>query len=400
MTTRPLPAGSSLHHGRPRILFVDQTAQLGGAELCLLDLVQARRGEDRVILLQPGPLETKLREAGCDVSVLELSGSANAIRKESGLIDKLWASTHVYQLGKRLATSAGDQDLLYANTPKALIIAAIAAKLARKPLVYHLHDILSPEHFSQSNLWMLTFLSNRMVSHVIANSEASKQAYRKAGGRAPVSVIYNGFHAAPYDAWYAARQQHRAAIRTELGLGEQPTVAVFGRLAPWKGQHLAIEALRNLPGVQLLLVGDALFGEEEYKRSLIQLASQPEVAGRVRFLGFRHDVGPLMQAVDGVVHCSTAPEPFGRVIVEAMLSRQPIIASRAGGALEIIEDGKTGTLVPPEDVNALADAMRRMLDRANASMIDRAYATAVEKFALDRVVQQIEGVLQSVVASR
>ncbi|MFN9915508.1 MAG: glycosyltransferase, partial [Pirellulaceae bacterium] len=89
-----------------------------------------------------------------------------------------------------------------------------------------------------------------------------------------------------------------------------------------------------------------------------------------------------------------------RVIVEAMLSRQPIIASRAGGALEIIEDGKTGTLVPPEDVNALADAMRRMLDRVNASMIDRAYATAVEKFALDRVVQQIEGVLQSVVASR
>ncbi len=132
-------------------------------------------------------------------------------------------------------------------------------------------------------------------------------------------------------------------------------MAVFGRLAPWKGQQLAIKALRKLPGVHLMLVGDALFGEADYKLELQRLAADPAVAGRVHFLGFRRDVFPLMQAADVVLHASIAPEPFGRVIVEAMLSRRPILAARAGGAAEIVSDNVDGWLFTPGDETALAD---------------------------------------------
>ena len=219
--------------------------------------------------------------------------------------------------------------------------------LAGKPLVYHLHDILSLEHFSRSNLWLLVGLANRRAGQVIANSEASRTAFLAAGGKTPVSVCYNGFDCQPFDAWHANRLENRRQHRSPWQLADQPVVGVFGRFAPWKGQHVAIDAIRALPGVHLLLVGDALFGEEEYKRKLLAMAEAPELAGRIHFLGFRDDVGELMQAVDVVAHCSTAPEPFGRVIVEAMLSRRPIVASRAGGAMEIVEHCVSGLLAEP-----------------------------------------------------
>ncbi len=387
---------------RPRVLFIDQTAQLGGAELCLLDLLSSRRGDDRVVLLQSGPLEFKLRELGCEVSIASLEGGASDIRKESGLLDKLRASKTVYKVARQVARLAVDKDVLYANTPKALVVAAMAGRLAKKPIVYHLHDILSLEHFSHSNLWLLVFLANRFCKQAIANSVATQQAFVAAGGKTPVRVIYNGFDASPFAAWYANRSQHRQAIRGALGIGEQPTMAVFGRLAPWKGQEVAIDAVSALPDVQLLLVGDALFGEEAYKRQLMERAARPDVAGRIHFLGFRQDVGPLMQAVDGVVHCSTAPEPFGRVIVEAMLSRRPIIASRAGGAMEILEDGKTGYLTPPGDAQALAGAIRQVLSSSGnaTAMIEAAYTAAVDKFALPKIVEQVEEVLVDCLANK
>ena len=128
-----------------------------------------------------------------------------------------------------------------------------------------------------------------------------------------------------------------------------PLIGVFSRLAPWKGQHIVLQALAGLPGVHGIFAGSALFGEDAYAASLRVLASELGIADRVVFLGQRGDVPALMRAVDIVVHPSVDPEPFGRTLVEAMLARTPVIATDAGAASEILGGGEAGMLVPPGD---------------------------------------------------
>jgi glycosyltransferase involved in cell wall biosynthesis len=108
-------------------------------------------------------------------------------------------------------------------------------------------------------------------------------------------------------------------------------------------------------------VGDALFGEQAYAATLHARAAQPDLAGRVHFLGFRSDIPALMCSMDIIAHTSTAPEPFGLVIVEAMLARRPVIATAAGGALEIVLRQQTGLLVAPGSIAELHDALSYIL---------------------------------------
>ncbi|MGC4083749.1 MAG: glycosyltransferase family 4 protein [Vicinamibacterales bacterium] len=179
------------------------------------------------------------------------------------------------------------------------------------------------------------------------------------------------------------------ALRRQLGLSGKTVVGLFGRLSPWKGQHVALEALAELPDVHLLLVGDALFGETQYEQTLRRRCDDLSLTDRVHFTGFRHDVPQLMKSVDIVVHASTAPEPFGRVIVEGMLARRPVVATRAGGVEEIVRDGETGLLVTPGDPRALASAIRSLLDRHDTAncMVAAARADAERRFTVDAMVQ-------------
>lgn len=113
----------------------------------------------------------------------------------------------------------------------------------------------------------------------------------------------------------------REALLCEAGLNPAvPLVGVFGRLADRKGQHVAIAAVGAISGAQLVVVGGALFGEDAAEARLRSQVTRAGLEDRVRFLGFRNDVPALMGGVDIVVHRSIQPEPFGRVIVEAMRS--------------------------------------------------------------------------------
>ncbi len=386
-----------------RVLFVDQTAQLGGAELCLFDMLKVRKPwhladiGDRVFLLQNGPFELALQQHQIDVQVESLGAAGKALHKNSGPWRKLLSSTDAWRLARRLCASARDMDVIYANTPKALVVAALAGSMCRKPVVYHLHDILSSEHFSRSNIWLLVSLANRCVTHVICNSQATLAAFRLVGGRVPATVAYNGFDPQLFHCDAPRRASRRHALREELKCpADARILGAFGRLAPWKGQHILLDALHLLPEVHLVLVGDALFGEEAYKQELLAKASDPSLQNRVHFLGFRSNVAELMQSVDVVVHSSTAPEPFGRVIVESMLSRTPVVASRAGGVIEIVNHGLTGWLAEPGSVSSLTECVVNCFEDKSRtqSIVDTAYRRAVELFELKGVVGDIEAVLR------
>ncbi len=383
-----------------RILFLDQSGKLGGAELSLLDLAASFREQCCVGLFQDGPFRERLEQAEVPVEVL--GQRSLQVQKSSGFVQGLFGSgAALIPLIRQVLRLSRDYDVIYTNTQKAFVVGAFVSALNRKPLVHHQRDILSTEHFSPTNLRLLVGLANRFATRVIANSKATQAAFVAAGGNAAkVDVVYNGFDAAKY----GCSEDERQAMRRSLNLrDDQFVVGHFSRLSPWKGQHVLIEALQQCPDtVVALLVGDALFGEDDYAESLHQQVKALDLEDRVHFLGFRSEIPQLMTACDVVAHTSTAPEPFGRVIIEAMLCGKPAIAAAAGGAVELVEHAKTGWLLTPGDCQALSHCLREIVgDRAHVEACGRrAIFQARQRFSLEGTVSQISQILATLCSKK
>jgi glycosyltransferase involved in cell wall biosynthesis len=381
--------------GRDRgTLFVDHAGVLGGAELSLLDIASALGKRAEVLLLADGPFRPALEARDVRVTVTAL-GALGAVKKETrvpspaALVDALGVSRAVARHARRRA-------VICANSQKAFVVCAAAGILARRPVVWHLRDILAAPHFSATNVRAAVTLANLRATRVIANSHATAAAFTAAGGRESlVRVVHNGIDPAPFD---AVTDAEAADVRAALGLPATAfVVALFGRFHPWKGQQVLLQALPSLAGVHALFVGAPLFGEELFASALRAEAEKLGLAARVHFTGFRDDIPALMRSADIVVHASVYPEPFGRVIVEGMLARRPVVATRAGGVGEIVTDGETGVLVPPGDVDALVSAISGLLaDPARAIAIAlRGAEHAKAHFSVSAMVAGVERVLDA-----
>lgn len=377
-----------------RLLFLDQSGSLGGAELCLLDIVSFYGDRSLVGLFADGAFRELLEQHQIPVQVF--SDRPIDVQKNSSLLKGSSSLTQLLPLIAQVAQLSRQFDLIYANTQKALVVGAIASLLSRRPFVYHLHDIISPEHFSTINRRLIVLLANQFAARVIANSEASKTAFIEAGGREEiVSVVYNGFDSQQYQ----LDEQSCFDRKQELGLIDRFVVGHFSRLSPWKGQHILIEALKYCPeDVTAVLVGDALFGEQEYVEQLHQQVEQLELGDRVQFLGFRSDIPALMSACDLIAHTSTAPEPFGRVIVEGMLCGKPVVAAAAGGTIELVEHGVTGWLCPPNDPRKLAEIICTCHDDAAQAEANaqQGKQQAIDRFNLETINQSIAAILTQI----
>ena len=375
-----------------KILFLDQSGKLGGAELCLADIAQQFSKTSLVGVFGEGPFPAYLRRRHISVNVL--SDQALQVQKNSGLLAGVKSLNRLVPLVATVAQLAKQYDVIYANTQKALVVGALASLISRRPLVYHLHDIVSSDHFSLINRRIIVALASR-AALVIANSQASRAAYVQAGGKAErVHIVYNGFSLETYTCCTTQRE----SLRHELVSGMTAErispfiVGHFSRLSPWKGQHVLIEALQYCAeNVIAVLVGDALFGEQDYVSQLHQKIKRLNLEHRVKFLGFRSDIPQLMAACDLVTHTSTAPEPFGRVIVEAMLCGTPAVAAAAGGAVELIDHGQTGWLTPPGDAQKLADVINTCQRDPSRSqtLAQMAQAEAFQRFDLNITNAQI-----------
>jgi glycosyltransferase involved in cell wall biosynthesis len=374
-----------------KILFLDQSGKPGGAELCLIDIAKPYRDSCLVGLFVDGSFRQLLEQQQIPVEVL--ATEAIKVRKESSLTQSLSSVTALLPLIAKVVQKARQYDLIYANTQKALVVGALASFVGRRPLVYHLHDILSTDHFSPTNLKVAVNLANRFASLVIANSKASQAAFLEAGGRSDIiDVVYNGFEPEVYQSDRSKISQ----LKTQLELEGQFIVGHFSRLSPWKGQHILIEALTYCPKeVTAILVGDALFGEQDYVQQLHKQVAELGLEDRVKFLGFRSDIPQLMAICDLVAHTSTAPEPFGRVIVEAMLCGRPIVAAQSGGAIELIEPGINGFLVPPGNPHQLAEVINTCHTQPEytVAIAQSAYEMASRRFHQTNIDRQIADLL-------
>ncbi len=405
INAKVLSPAATVAHGQPlapRVLFVNQAGVLGGGELSLLDISRLLPFQIRVALFTDGVLRERLKQAGVPVEVLDPAGKGfSKVHKDSGLREALGALAPLARITWRLQHLARRTDIVYANSQKAMVVSALAGAVARRPMIWHLRDILNAEHFSPAMRRLAVSVANTRASAVITNSRATAEAFIAAGGhRKLVRVVHNGIDPKPFDE-ISTRDATDARIELNF-LDNSFVIGVFGRLAPWKGQHVVLDALSNLPGVCAVFVGDALFGETDYRDALHKRAQQADLRGRVRFLGFRDDVPRLMRAVDVVLHSSVNPEPFGRVIVEGMLARRPIVASAAGGVLEIIQDGRTGVLYPPGDGPALSAQIDRL--RNDPALCDRlgtaGYVKAQERFSVSAMVAGVHEVVMDVYLGR
>jgi glycosyltransferase involved in cell wall biosynthesis len=225
------------------------------------------------------------------------------------------------------------------------------------------------------------------MDRLIAVSKAIERKIVEEGrDTIPVSLVYNGVDLERYD-----HQEPCCTLRDEYGMepGAQ-IVGVVARLEPEKGHPTLLEAwpavLRAVPDAYLLVVG-----EGSRRDALERLARELRIAHRVVFTGRRDDVPAVTAALDVAVLPSYR-EAQGLTILEAMALSRPVVASNVGGIPEVVEDGRTGLLVPPHDPDALAAAISRLLtDHSYADTLGRAgHDNVHDRFCVQLMVKAIE----------
>jgi glycosyltransferase involved in cell wall biosynthesis len=188
------------------------------------------------------------------------------------------------------------------------------------------------------------------VTRYIANSAATKRNLISIGVRSRrITVIYPPLDLSMFDL-----KQHSSLTRSAFGVpASSPCFGIVGLLVPWKGQDVFLRAakrvLEKVPEAYALVVGGAPSGGRDYAESLRHLAAELGIDDRVVFTGYRADVPDVLRLLDVVAHASVQPEPFGRVIAEAMAMGRPVVASNARGPTEIIEDARTAFVLPDDD---------------------------------------------------
>jgi glycosyltransferase involved in cell wall biosynthesis len=387
------------HVSRPQpLLYLDHAPVWGGAEVVLLNLLRRLNRDDFAPLVATtahSPLLRSLDEMAVPVATLPF-GRLN----QAGL----WLPINLWRAAWRVSRLVRQHDiaLIHSNTVRAHIVGAVAAAINCTPLVWTLHDNTLPPNVARL---LATF-----PSRVIVVAAWLHDLYAPFVLDEKMVVIANGLELespAPLD----------ADLRRELGIPVQaPLVLYVGRLVPGKAPHLLVEAARRVlevvPAAYFLLVGgpDApdhgarpMFSGNRpvYSEELAATIQRHNLADRCFLVGHRADVDRFYRAADLVIYCSVQPEGLPTVLLEAMQHGKPVVASAIGGAIEIVENGITGLLVPPADIPALAEAIGGLLpDLARSRMMGEAGRQRLEKhFSLSDQVRRIQEIYKDVLRS-
>ncbi|MHA7303538.1 glycosyltransferase family 4 protein [Pseudarthrobacter sp. MDT1-22] len=332
-------------------LFLAHSAAPSGAELGMLRLTeQLPHAETVVVFAEEGPLIDRYREAGINVVVREaLAG--NVSRQERSVARKLAAIAEFVRYGWRLGRWATQDGvtLIVANSVKSLIYGSVAALRARVPIVWSVHDRISPDYFRWTDALLIRAAGRFLPAAYIVNSQATLDTIWC--GKKPTLISPPGITPAS------------EGSPIQDGIESLNQIVMVGRLSPWKGQLLFIEAFRRVfahTRVRAVIVGDALFGEHEYAQKVRAAAAQSGCSERIIFTGNIKDVRGILLNSQILVHASIIPEPFGSVVVEGLDAGCAVIATTPGGPSEVISDGHNGLLVPCGDVDGMESALRKL----------------------------------------
>lgn len=181
-----------------RILFVDHASRLSGAELVLLDVVKSYSHGSTVLLFEEGPLREHLDAIGIGTAVARRAKDLGAIRRDRSLLAAIPFIAGMLRLMRDIFVHARAHDLVYANSQKAFVLAAPVAFIARRPLVWHLHDILAQPAFAPAQIRLVAWLARHFARLVIVPSQAAADAFLdRRGNPSRLKVVPNGIDLQP-----------------------------------------------------------------------------------------------------------------------------------------------------------------------------------------------------------
>ena len=385
-------------------MYLNPCGQLGGAEVSLLDLLASVRVAEPVwdlhlVIGEDGPLVEKAQSLGVQVLVAPFP-RALARWGDSGSqpVAALWRAlqaitgTLFYVLRLRRILTAIKPDLIHTNGFKMHIL-GLWSRSRRTPVIWHIRDYVS----SRPVMKRLLRLHAGRCAMAIGNSQSvARDIQRVCGPRLDAVCIYNAVDLEQY-----SPNGRKADLDTLSGLPPAKAgtlrIGLIATLARWKGHAVFLRALAQLPhdlDYRAYVIGGPIYQTDHSQRPLDEyraLAAQLGITHRVGFTGYVNSPAGAMRALDIVVHASTEPEPFGRVIAEAMACGRAVICSAAGGALELVTEGRDALTHEPGNHQALADRITELVQDADLrARLGRAgHATAQRRFELSRLAQEV-----------
>jgi len=363
---------------------MDHAAALGGAERILLLLMEGL-DRDRFAphLVAPrGPLGAAARQRGVithEMALPRLGGEPTAPWRLAR------AALPLARLMRRECIA-----VVSPHSVRASVYAATAITLARRPLLWYMHEPGPPGLYRR---WLNARSAVAVaVSFAVADQMACSRKLR---------VIHNGIR---WQDFAADHRESAARLRSLWGVpGDAVLIGQAARLQPWKGQREVIAAaeilLRERPDVYIAIVGGDVFGDAvHYERELKAEVVRRGLAHRVLLTGHHEDIPAVLGALDVVVHASSG-EPFGTILLEAGAARLPIVAYESGGVAEVLTHEVNALLVRQGDRAGLAAALLRLVAQPDLgrALGQAAHARVRQHFDVRRMVQDVQDVLQVLV---
>ena len=367
---------------RLRVLHVDHTGLVGGAEHSLLALLDdLRERHDVVLAAPPGPLLERAARIG--VATRGLPGSdaswrLHPLRTPAAIAALGGAGVRVRRIARR-----GGFDVVHANSVRAGLIAVTARLLGGPPVVVHVRDRLGGGWARALVKLVVAAGAARIV--VVSRFTAADWEETPVAADKVVQVPN------PIDGEaFAPDAADGLAWRAAHGIADDaPLLAVVGQITPWKRQDLALEVAARvrdqLPAVRLVVAGEVKFAtpgttydNAAYRDGLVRRSDELGLSAAAIFVGERDDVPSLLRAAD-VLLAPARDEPFGRSVGEALATGTPVVVPACGGPAEIVRNGIDGVVVQRDDPGDWASAAVRALALAadpSGSVARREHACA------------------------
>jgi glycosyltransferase involved in cell wall biosynthesis len=369
----PTPDGART---RRRVLFVENGIGYGGAVICLRHLVRnldRARFEPVVVTGRTGDAYREIASEAEWHYIPDRRVDVVALRQRLDRAAWVRRVPGLYWLARKVLARIDDvanflplvaglvatmrrsrPALIHANNePLCNRAALIAGKLLRVPVVCHVRG-------DQRGSWAMRWLYGLPDHFVPVSRWVSEGVGRMGVPPEKRTPIYDGIELDKLDLLADG-----SAFRREHGIPKDAfAVGLVGLLIPWKGQELFFHAgkrlLEAIPNVRLVLVGGTPEDCRPFEARLRAMAAAPPFAGRVVFTGHVGSMSAAYNALDVVVSASTSPEPLGTVVIESLALGRALVAPAHGGAVEMIEHGKTGLLFAPGSADALAEAILQL----------------------------------------
>ena len=330
-----------------RILLLHSSNDMYGASrivLQVIDILIKAKYEVHVILPYKGVLNKTVTEKGATCSTYNLG----VFRKKYLNLNGLYNRFLKIKKAKNHISNYIDKhhiDLLYTST-SVIISGGLAGKKSGIPSITHIHEIPTTNKPYEIFIGLFVrYFSKKVI--VVSNSVAKHwRPYLK---KNQLLTVYNGI----------IFPVTKAPSNTKRKIGQNITVTSIARLIPYKGHKYFIEVAKELFKLnnqyQFLIVGDTFPGYEPYEEELKTLVSENDLHQNIHFLGYRTDVEAILAKSDLFFHPSIAPDPLPTVLFEAIKMKVPLVATELGGAVEILDNGNCGLLVPLNNAKKAAD---------------------------------------------